>query len=287
MTQPPFKTLLIGFAFSPNLKANVYEAMRLACFFKARLLFLHVGEKTPQKEKAFSALLAQCPDRPQSISVFWESGAPVPVLLNACKTHKVDLLLLGALKRENVLKYYLGSIARKLTQNASCSVLLMLHPAVERVPCEHIVVNGLENSETINTIEKGFYVAHVLAAKKITLVEEIKDSDVAVAVSDDRSLRRATLKKQKLQRKEQLRVSDIVARLPDDLKEGVQWQTQSIFGKQGYSISHYARLVRADLLITNNPLKKGLFSRLFSNDLGHVLMELPTNVLIVNQTSYA
>jgi hypothetical protein len=110
---------------------------------------------------------------------------------------------------------------------------------------------------------------------------------VAVTVSDDRSLRRATLKKQKLQRKEQLRVSDIVARLPDDLKDGVQWQTQSIFGKQGYSISHYARLVRADLLITNNPIKKGLFSRLFSNDLGHVLMELPTNVLIVNQTSYA
>ena len=30
MAFKPFKTLLFGFAFSPSLKANVYEATRLA-----------------------------------------------------------------------------------------------------------------------------------------------------------------------------------------------------------------------------------------------------------------
>jgi nucleotide-binding universal stress UspA family protein len=286
MHKAPFKTLLIGFAFSPNLKANVYEAMRLACFFKARLLFLHVGKKSPEKEQSFDALLAECPDRPKELEVFWEVGEPVPVLLNACVKHQVDLLLLGALKRENVLKYYLGSVARKLTHKATCSVLLMLHPAVERIPCAHIVVNGLENPQTRSTLATGFYVAQALQAKKITLVEEIKESEVAVTVSDDRSLRKATLKKQRLQRKEQLRVSDLVTQLPESLKEGVQWETQSIFGKRGYSISHYARLVRADLLVTNNPDQNGLFRFLMSNDLEHVLMELPTNVLIVNPASH-
>ena len=48
MKVQPFKTLLFGFAFSPSLKANVYEAMRLAYFLNARLVFVHVGEKKKQ-----------------------------------------------------------------------------------------------------------------------------------------------------------------------------------------------------------------------------------------------
>jgi len=51
MAFKPFKTLLFGFAFSPSLKANVYEATRLANYFEAALILLHVGEKTKEKEK--------------------------------------------------------------------------------------------------------------------------------------------------------------------------------------------------------------------------------------------
>ena len=49
MSFNPFKTLLFGFAFSPSLKANVFEVTRLASFFNASLLFVHVGEKTTEK----------------------------------------------------------------------------------------------------------------------------------------------------------------------------------------------------------------------------------------------
>ena len=45
-----FKKLLFGFAFSPSLKANVFEVTRLASFFNAELIFVHVGEKTKRKE---------------------------------------------------------------------------------------------------------------------------------------------------------------------------------------------------------------------------------------------
>ena len=277
-----FKKLLVGFAFSPNLKANVYEALRMASFFNGELLFFHVGTKAPEKVSHFMDLVKSSPDLPKKISVKWEIGNPVSVLLKAIKDFKADLIILGALKRENVLKFYLGSIARKITRKSNCSVLLLINPSVERHACQHIVVNGFESPQTKATIEASFIVANALGAKKISLVEEISRSKVAVSVDDDRSLRRATLKKEKLSRREQTRVSDFVKKLPLKLTEKINWTTQSIFGKRGYSIGHYAKVVRADLLVMNAEKNLGFFDRLFTHDIEHILAELPTDVLIVN-----
>ena len=41
--------ILIGIAFSPNLKPNLFEAIRIANMFNAELIGVHVGEKTDQK----------------------------------------------------------------------------------------------------------------------------------------------------------------------------------------------------------------------------------------------
>ena len=276
-----FRKVLIGFAFSPNLKANIFGAARLALQFDAEIIFLHVGEKTTQKEQEFEQLLASLPKGPKKQSVVWKVGSPNDVIVATCEKEKVDLLLLGALKRENMLRYYLGSIARKVTRKAPCSVLLMLHPSVERIPCQHIVVNGFDSPQTQHTVEKAYEVAQALKTQKITLVEEINRSEIKIAVSDDRSLRKATLRKQKLNRQEERRVQDILKEIPDTKKQGIKTQSQSIFGRRGYSIGHYARLMRADLLVMNAQEESRFWHRLFPKDLEHILNELPTNVLII------
>ena len=286
MAFKPFKTLLFGFAFSPSLKANVYEATRLANYFEAALILLHVGEKTKEKENQFQQLLKECPIKPNEIQTYWEEGNPITTLANACVKYNIDLLLLGALKRENVVKYYLGSIARKLTRQAPCSVLLMLNPSVERSPCKHIVVNGFDSPQTHETVEAAFYVGTSLNTEKITLVEEISESRVAIAVNDDRSLRKATLRKEKIDREEKLRVTDIVEKIPATKRDGLKWKTQSIFGRRGYSIGHYARVVRADLLVMNAQEERRFYHRFFPRDLEHILAELPTDVLIIHSKSH-
>ena len=286
MAFQPFKTLLFGFAFSPSLKANVYEATRLANYFEAALILLHVGEKTKEKENQFQQLLKECPIKPNEIQTYWEEGNPITTLANACVKYNIDLLLLGALKRENVVKYYLGSIARKLTRQAPCSVLLMLNPSVERSPCKHIVVNGFDSPQTHETVEAAFYVGTSLNTEKITLVEEISESRVAIAVNDDRSLRKATLRKEKIDREEKLRVTDIVEKIPATKRDGLKWETQSIFGRRGYSIGHYARVVRADLLVMNAQEERRFYHRFFPRDLEHILAELPTDVLIIHSKSH-
>lgn len=282
MKIPHFKNILVGFAFSPNLKANVFEAMRIASFLNGNLYFLHVGEKTSAKENSFQEILNDAPEKPNKISVLWEEGLPVNTIINHCKIHAIDLLLLGALQRENMVKFYLGSIARKITRKAPCSVLLLIKPSIERVPSQHMVVNAFESSQTEDTICSAFEFAHALGTPKITLVEEINRSEVAVAVDDDRSLRRATLQKEKIKRREISRVNDILERVPENIKENISVASQSIFGARGYSIGHYARVVRADLLVMNaKESHSSLLSRIFPKDLEHILSEIPTDVLIV------
>ncbi|MDC3276163.1 universal stress protein [Flavobacteriaceae bacterium] len=277
----PFKKLLFGFAFSPSLRANVFEVTRLASFLNASLVFVHVGSKTAEKEEEFNSVLKECPIVPTDIKLLWREGRPINTLISVCVKMNIDLLLLGALKREKMLKFYLGSIARGLTRKASCSVLLMINPSIERIPCKHIVVNGFDSPQTKDTIEAAFEMGQALQSKKITLVEEVSESRVAVSVDDDRSLRKATLRKEKINREEKMRVVDIVKKIPAQKLEGLNWITQSVFGKRGYSIGHYARLARADLLVMNSQEKGSFLNRFFPRDLEHILAELPTDVLII------
>jgi hypothetical protein len=90
------------------------------------------------------------------------------------------------------------------------------------------------------------------------------------------------LRKEKIKRRELSRVRDILSQIPNTLKEGIKIHSQSIFGTRGYSIGHYAKVVRADLLIMNaSENRKGFLERIFPKDLEHILSELPTDVLII------
>ena len=272
------KKILIGIAFSPNLKPNIFEAIRMANMFGAQLVGVHVGEKTNKKQNQLADLILEAPKLKYPIKTVWQKGKPVDVILNTAVNEKIDLLVLGALQQENLYKYYVGSVARELTRKASCSVLLLIKPSVERVKCNHIVVNGLKDKRTTETIEASFLVSKALECKRITIVEEISQKEIEVKVSDDYSLRKANINKEKLKRREDSRVNKILGNINTD---GISVKIQSIFGKRGYSIGHYAKVKRADLLVMNAPSKTSILDRIFPHDIEYILTELPTDVLIV------
>jgi nucleotide-binding universal stress UspA family protein len=280
----PFKSILFGFAFSPSLRVNVLETARIAHFFGAKLLLLHVGEKSQEKSDQINKILAQTEYPNLEVEILWKSGDPFNVISNTCKTSKIDLLILGAMQHENMFQFYVGSIARKLTRKVCCSVLLLIKPSAERVPCNHIVVNGLDAPETYIAITDAFYAANAFGAQQLTIVEEILQKEIHVTVEDDRSLKKANIVKERLKEREESRVRKIISGLPENLTKNVKVKTQSIFGKRGYSIGHYAEVIRADLLIMNAPTKTGFLDRLFPHDIEYILSDLPTDLLIIRKT---
>ena len=281
MNTTVFKTIGIGVTFSPNLEANINEAARLALFFGSKLILIHVGKSSEDKLTAFSSLLSSFKDQGLVFEVTFNSGDPVEVILSTTEQKKIDLLIIGALKKEKFLKYYVGSIARKITRKANCSILLLINPSKDRVCCNHIVVNGLKDPKTEETLATAFLVGNKLGASKITVVEEISDDEVSVKVDDDKSLRRSTIIKERLRVREEMRVKAILKTIPNNLTKDIKIKSQPIFGKRGYSIGHYAQVARADLLVMNAPRKMNFWDRLFPHDIEHILTELPTDVLIV------
>lgn len=281
MNHKPFKIIGIGVAFSPNLKANLYEAARLSLLLDSKLLLIHVGDSSEEKKNTIQEILKPFEAKNLNFELVFQAGEPVEVILNTVIKKRIDLLILGALRRENFLKYYLGSIARKITRKAQCSVLMLTNPSVERIPCKHIVVNGLRDDQTEKAIQAAVYVGNALHSEQLTIVEEITQDELSLTVDDDKSLRRVNLMKEKLKRREDLRIQDILNTIPEDDKKTITIKTQPIFGKRGYSIGHYAKVVRADLLVMNAPGKMNFWDRLFPHDLEHILTELPTDLLVI------
>jgi len=277
----PFKTIGIGVTFSPNLKANIFEAARLSLMLKAKLVLIHVGEKSSDKEAQFYSILEPFTADNLEVEIVFQAGDPVNVILSTSEEKHIDLLIIGALQRENFLKYYVGSIARKITRKAKCSILLLTKPSVERIACQHVVVNGLKDPKTQQTIDAAFYVAHALSANKMTIVEEINQDELAIKVEDDKSLRMATITKERIKLRENARVKSIIEGIPEVYTTNITIKSQPIFGKKGYSIGHYAQIARADLLVMNSPSKMTFWDRLFPHDIEHILTELPTDVLII------
>ena len=273
------RKILIGIAFSPNLKANLFEAIRLSNMFNAELIGVNVGDQSSEKEQQLQNLLKEAPAVKNTFNCIWQKGKPVDVILDTAINQQVDLLILGALQKEKIYKYYVGSIARELTRKAPCSVLLLIKPSIERIPCKHIVVNGLKDAKTKDTIKTAFQISKDLGCKRISIVEEISQAELAVKVSDDKTLKEATIAKEKLKNREDIRVKNILEEI--DSKDIIV-KTQSIFGRRGYSIGHYAKVKRADLLVMNAPTKtKYYLDRIFPHDIEYILSELPTDVLIV------
>ncbi len=255
--------------------------MRMVDFFDSKMIIVHVGEKTKNKEDEIKELISGFSDDDEKTEVLWKEGDPVTTIIETAREKNADLIMLGAIPREDFVKFYIGSIARKITRNAHCSVLLLIKPSEDLRPCNHIVVNGLKDKKTRQTILDSFEVAQNLGAQKLTIVEEISSQEVKVVVEDDQSLLKNTIVKEELSKKEDLRVQHILNDVSTDLKTGILIKTQSIFGKRGYSIGHYAKVVAADLLIMNAPNRTTFLDRIFLHDLEHILSELPTDVLIM------
>ncbi len=277
----PFRKILFGFAYSPSLLVNLAEATRLSRIMGARLTLLHVGPQTRKKEKQLRELLTQLAVEEDVDEILWRPGKAYPILREAVDELGIDLLMLGAKQHESLYTFYVGSIARKLTRNVSCSVLLLIRPSLERTPCKHVVVNGLEDRETPTAIRRALYMAKALGSEIVTVVEEIRPEEIDVPVEDDQSLEKAAMLREQISRREDLRVQKILDQVPDELKGPFKVKTQSVFGRRGYTIGHYAEVVRADLLVMNAPVRSNFWDRVFTHDIEFILSDLPTDTLIV------
>jgi nucleotide-binding universal stress UspA family protein len=144
----PFTTVATAIAFSPYTEANLHESARIADMLNANLVLIHVGAETSQKLERLELFVSQTEIERSKVKIEFREGDPVSSILNSCAENNVSLLIAGAMKKENLLKFYTGSIARKLCRKVKCSILLLTDRSVIRNQCREIVVSGDNHKKT-------------------------------------------------------------------------------------------------------------------------------------------
>jgi nucleotide-binding universal stress UspA family protein len=276
----PFETIALAVAFSPRLEALIAETKRFASLFNARIVFIHVGKRSGDKEIHLANILSHYGFTDANSATEWQEGDAVETILSVCKKHVVDLLIIGAVEKENMLKYYMGSVSREISRRAKCSVLMLIDPRLNPVPFQRMVVNGHEHSKTIHTIETAVYLAAKENVSDIIVVDEVDIPAVSMGIADDSTEPEAEHIKESMMAEEDSKLAALIANV--DLK-GLHMKTKTFSGRREFTIGQYAQSVNADLLVVNSPdHHMNIFDRIFTHDLEYMLADLPCNMLIVH-----
>ena len=277
----PFETIAVGLAFSPRMESILIETKRIADACGSKLVFIHVGKKTKEKEKILEDIFFRNNIEERKVKMIWVEGDVVDSLLKLCKLNIVDLLILGALEKENIIKFYLGSIARTISRKAKCSVLLLTHASSAQKVKQKVIVNaGADHPKTIHSINTAFYFAKNIGVKEVTLVHEVHVPALAMAMAESSSAPEVTKIKKDFSEEETTKLHSMISKC--DIGN-LKINEKIIKGKPGYAIRQYAETKKADLLVINSPDTHLTFlDRIFTHDIEFILADLPCNLLIVH-----
>ena len=280
-----FKRIGLAIAFSPTANAMLSEAGKLVRQFNATLILVHVGTQSSVQEEQIKEMIKSTGLDPAQVPVLFRKGDPVDEILKFCTEEKIDLLMAGALKKENLMGHYIGSIARKIMRKADCSLLMITNPSLSPAPFRNIVVNAEDSMYIEEAIQVACQLGKIDNAQWIHIVRELKLYSLTLSASDQCTEEEYEDTKQKLVREEIAKVEEMLSRIPHaDLKINIK----VVAGKSGFELSQFAQRKHADLLIVGAPPRRlSIFSRVFTHDLEYVFADLPCSLFIINTKEVA
>jgi len=278
---PVIRKIGLAVAFSPRIEALLVETARLKKMWDAELLLIHVGDRKDDLEERLQQLLSTTGlDADSSVKILWETGKPSERILSTCRKERIDLLIAGALKKENIVQYYLGTVARKIVRKADCSVLLLTNPSKPPRPFQNVVVNAEDSPFVEEAIIMSCHIGLKDKADWLHVVREIKMYGLTMTVSEQYSEEEYENVRQNLLKDEIANVEKILQRIPH---EGLKVNIKLVSGKSGFELAKFAQRKQADLLVVGAPPRRfSLFDRVFTHDQEYLFADLPCNLLIVN-----
>ena len=275
----PFKKLGLAITFSPNGQALLIEAKRLQMLFNSELILIHVGEKTREAHELLTQLIIKSGLDISSTKVIWENGDPAKVIINKCYDENIDLLLAGALEKENFLNYYIGSVARRILRSAPCSVLILTAPSTSPKPLKKFCISVDFSLESENTMKKAYEFALLENAVQFILIREFLVPGLAMTIQDSGSTQDTEKIRNQWQEEEIAKLKIFVKEL--NLTQ-IDVKIVCLYGRQGWEANKYVRDVNGDILVISGPKKElKLFDRIFQHDAEFIYKQLPCSLLVI------
>jgi nucleotide-binding universal stress UspA family protein len=274
-----FQKIGLAIAFSPTAEALLAEAARLAKLFSAELMLIHVGEKNSKTEKKISELATAI--KLTNYTVVWRNGSPEKEILDACREKNIDLLVAGALKKENMIQRYVGSVARAIMRKADCSIFMVNNPSTESQTIHKIVVNADDSAFVEVAIATSCFLAEKENSSWVHIVREIKMMGLTLSANEQLTAHEYNESKQNLVREEIIVVEKMLEKISHSK---TKVNIKILAGKSGFELRKFVERKQADLLIVSAPARRlSFFDRIFPHDLEYIFADMPCNLLIINQ----
>lgn len=274
-----FNKLAAAVTFSPTSTALLKETVRLKQLFNSELLLIHAGRWNKDTEKQLSNLIEKAGLTFNEISIDWVKGEAGDSILRSAKNNKIDLIIAGALERENILKYYVGSVARKLMRESDCSVLILKSPSENPAGFKRFYIDIDYSPQSEITIKKSFEFAKKEMAEEFVLIRDFKLYGLTGSIVEFGEVDAYETIREKIKKEEEEKMKIFAREL--NLK-GIKVQTVCLYGREGITARDYALKNKADMFVVTAPSTKlNLLDRIFPHEQEYSFERLPSNLLII------
>ncbi|MFA6597691.1 MAG: universal stress protein [Ignavibacteriaceae bacterium] len=274
-----FAKIGLAITFSPTGKALLKETVRLQHLFNSQVVLIHIGERNKESEELLVQTIKSAGVDADKYEVIWTEGDPASAIINSAKDAKVDLLVAGALEKEKMLKFFFGSVARKIMREFPASSLILKSPSVEPINFKKFFVSVDYSPRCERTIRTAFQFALKDNAEEFTVIRDFYMPGLTAALGEDKSIDELKSLIYQLKKEEEEKMKLFVQEL--DLK-GLDVNIVCVYGKEGFEDSNYARNNDADIFAVTGPEQKmRFFDRFFQHDIEYSFEKLPSNLLIV------
>lgn len=275
----PFSKLGLAITFSPTGKALLKEAKRLKALFGASLSLIHVGKKTAATEEQLNRVIAETGLSGSEVTIIWTKGEPGHAILASSKSAGIDLLIAGALEKENIFKYYIGSVARKIMRDAECSALILKSPSDSTMSYKKFYISTDYSAESEYAIRKTFQFALLESADEFVIVRDYRIPGLASTVLDSGNIEELDNARELWQAEEEEKMQLFLREL--NLK-GLNVSSYCLYGREGWRAGNFAKENKADIFALSVAAKKMKFiDRLFPHEAEYTFEKLPSNLLII------
>jgi nucleotide-binding universal stress UspA family protein len=269
----PYQTIAVATTFSPRFKRVLAEAKRIRGRFSADLHLIFAGKRTEETAKKFHEALAQL-HLPTDSTIHYEEGDPADSILRTLAREQIDMVVAGALEKEVVFHPFLGNVARRLVQEAPCSVMLFTKPMMNPRPLRRIVFIADYGDHGLQALIRTLPLAAAESCERLYVIRIITTFDEA----------RASIRAD-ARRHEKPGVDDFEEEALEKfvLSAGateVPIEARCIRGNTGLITLDFVQSVNADLLVV--PLqKKGETGQPLPSNIAWITDVIPCNLWVI------
>lgn len=222
-----YRRAAVASNFSPTFTAVLAEADRFAAHCGSELEVIHVAGHDEEKEKRFHDALGR------RAEIRWlESETPGPAIVDAANEFAYDLLIAGALHREDGERPFTSGVARELLRRTPCDLLLLPRPVEDEQPLRHVVF-ALEPGRDISQfVHRG---VEVLKPQRVTIVTPVTPFAAAIAATKGEKFQSA-----------EMWLDLLAAELAE---QKVEVETLPVTSNTGYNLCDVIEGLGADLLV--------------------------------------